>query len=192
MADLKALLSSNVSSIKEPPIFPAGNYRLIITAYEFGIWPPNAKRATPLHGVAFKVKPLSCVEAEDNSNPVLAGEIQNALNLYGDWHNREFSFTRIDQETKERLLSVSALVFTLANADMSMHPMASRFYLNKDGVESGFVHDVLGLSFPNGAELGEVLDACVNRELFGRFVYEANQRDPSKPPYLTLKEVTSV
>jgi hypothetical protein len=191
MTDLSSLLKTNVSSFKEPPKFPAGTYRLIITGYDFGIWAANQKRATPLHGVAFRVKPLSCVEAEDTSNPNLQEETQAALLAFGDWTNNEFSFTHVDQETKERKLRVSALTFTLANADMTPHSMASQFYLSKDGVESGFVHDVLGLSFPSGAELGEVLDVCVNKELYGRFEYEAVQKDPNRS-FLTLKEVSSV
>jgi hypothetical protein len=191
MADLSSLLKTNVSSFKEPPRFPAANYRLIISGYDFGIWAPNAKRSTPLHGIAFRVKPVSCIEADDSSNPSLQEETQAALLAFGDWTNYEFSFTHVDPDTKERKLRVSALTFTLANSDMTPHSMASQFYLNKDGHESGFVHDVLGLSFPNGAELGEVVDACVNRELYGRFENEVSQKDASRT-FLTLKEVSSI
>lgn len=187
MTDISALLDKKVGDYKEPPKFPAANFRMIISGYSFG-----TNKKSGAIGVAFKAKPLSCVEAEDDSNPDLQNDMNIALEVFGDWTGKEFSFTWTDKETGDlHLMGFCPLNFHLYNADQSEHKGASFFYLNKDGVQSGFVHDVLGLDFDPETSLGDLLEGCLNAEFYAQFEYQEN-RDPSRQPNLVISNVTSV
>ena len=185
---VKDLLKKNVADYREPPKFPAANYRFIITGWHLLTWAKSGK-----YGVAFNYKPTACFEADDDSNPELQAEIQKQLEEYGDWLAKEFGqnatwyLTR--EEPKAKHLMVSDITFTLYNTDGSDSAGASMFYLNKDGVQSGFAHDVLGIDRPAGGELGDLLEECVNKEFCGQMVYEANS-DPQRPANLKLQSVT--
>jgi hypothetical protein len=188
MSDLSELLSTNVASIKEPPQFPAGTYRLIITGYDWGSYAKSGAR-----GFAYRVKPTACLDLEPPTPPEVSERTRALLAEFGDWTNREFTFVYKDKETGAARLLFSPLTFTMFNPepDNSLHSASFRFYLNKDGVESGFAHDILGLAYgKKGAQLGKVLEDSLNKELVGNFEYEDNP--DSTKPYLVLKLVSSI
>jgi len=190
MADIKSLLHTNVSEYKEPPKWPAGNYRLSISSYTLG----TNKNSGAL-GVAFACRALSSVEAEDEGNPELAEDMVRQLEAYGDWAAKAHSWTWEDKETKAvHLMGYCPLNFLLQTPDGDQHAAASFFYLRdaQTQEESGFVHDVLGLTVPEGTELGDVLDLCVGREFYGMFEWVVNPKKPDSPPNLQLSSVSSV
>ena len=181
------LLTKSVDDFKEAPKFPAANYRMIISGYTFG-----TNKKTGAVGVAFKAKPLSCIEADDDSNPELMAETNAALEVYGNWTDKEFQFTYTDKETGDvHLMGFCPLNYLLYNADESEHNASSYFYLNKDGVQSGFVHDTLGIDVAPGTGLGDLLESCLNAEFYAQFEYQEN-RDPNRQPNLIIANVTSV
>ena len=77
---VKDLLSTNVGSIKAPPHFPAGNYIVVIESFEML---PFSWKKSGTHGLSYvpKVRAVSCVELDDDSNPELQTEMQEALEV---------------------------------------------------------------------------------------------------------------
>lgn len=192
---IKDLLTSTTSNqIKEAPRFPEGNYRVIISSYVLG-----TNKNSGAQGVAFGIKPVACIEAEQTDNPDLAEEMTNKLNAYGDWTSKEFIFTYQDKQTKEtHLRSFCDVNFLLFDENDEIHKAASFFYVNNDGEESGFAHDVLGLSFLDWesehgqpANVGDIIEACVNKEFYLMFSYVPDQNDP-KRTYLEISNATSL
>lgn len=195
MSSVADLLKVNVSEFKTPPRFPEGNYVMVISSYEML---PFSWKTSKTFGLAFvpKFHAISCVEADDDSNPDLQAEQQASLDKFGDWINKEFEFAYTEKESQMRMAAVSQTNFPLIETDDSheeamgiLEKFAWRFYLNEDDVESGFVVDALGLSFPAGTPLGEVLEATVDQQFMAQIAYEPNQ-DPSRPPNLVIESVT--
>ena len=198
MANMKDLLKSNAASFKAPSRFPAGNYVVTIVSYDML---PFAWKKSGTKGLAYvpTIRPVSCVELDDDSNPDLQQEQQTALDKYGDWTAKEFQFAYTSRETNARMAAVSEINFPLIECDDDMEPQgilekhAWRFYLREDdGTQQGFVHDVLGLDYPDGEELGTILEDTVGKKLMVNFDYEQNPNDPTRPPNLTISSITSV
>ena len=195
--NIKDMLAINVNSVKIPPKFPAGNYVAVITSYEML---PFTWKSSGVSGLSFvpKIRCISSIEADDESNPELQKEQQDALDKFGDWSNKEFEFAYTERDSGKRMAAVSQVNFPLIETDADheeavglLEKQAWRFYINEDGVESGFAIDALGLAFPDGAEMGEVLEATVDKTLMVQIEYEPNQ-DPSRPPNLIISSVTCV
>ena len=195
MSSVKDLLKTNISTFKAPPRFPAGNYIVVIDSYEMY---PFTWKTSGISGLSFvpKIHCLSSVEADDEANPELQEEQQTALDKYGDWTAKAHEFAYVAKETQKRMAAVSEINFPLLETDADheevmgiLEKHAWRFYMNEDGTESGFVTDVLGLTFPEGTELGEVLEATVGKKFMVNFEYEPNS-DPSRQPNFAIASVT--
>jgi hypothetical protein len=152
-----------------------------------------------VHGLAYvpTIRPVSCIEADDDSNPDLQSEQLAKLNEFGDWTNKEFQFAYTPKETQQKMAAVSAVNFPIIETDERgdvvgiLDKHAWRFYLRSDnGDQQGFVVDVLGLDYPNGEELGTILEDTVGKKFIATFGYEANPNDPTRPPNLTIQSVT--
>jgi hypothetical protein len=198
--DLKSLLSTSTSTFKAPPRWPAGSYRVIISSYELL---PFFWKKSGTHGLSYvpTLKALASIEAEDNDNPELAEEQRQMLESFGDWTAREhqFAYTKKDVQPPTKMAGIAPVNFPLVETDADGSPVgilerqAWRFHMTADqnnGIETGFIHDVLGLEFPNGAPLEELMEATLNKEFIARFEYEANQ-DPSRPANLVITDVTA-
>jgi len=196
--NIKELLKVNSSSFKAPQRFPAGTYVVVITSYEVlnFFW-----KKSGTHGMSYvpTIRPISCIEAEDDSNPDLQAEQLAQLNAFGDWVSKEFQFAYTNRETNTKMAAISEINFPLLECNESGEPvgildkMAWRFYLrDNNGTEQGFVHDVLGLSYPDGEELGTIMEDTVGKKFLVSFGYQANPNDPSRPPNLTIESVTQV
>lgn len=192
------LLKTNASSFKAPARWPAGNYVVVITGYDML---PFFWKKSGIHGLAYvpTIRAISCIEADDDSNPDLQQEQQAALNAYGDWTAREHQFAYISRETNTKMAAVSEINFPLIECDEAGEPVgilekhAWRFYLRSDdGTEQGFVADVLGLSYPDGVELGTIMEDTIGKKFLVTFAYEANPNDPSRPPNLVIESITQV
>lgn len=190
------LLKTNASSFKAPQRFPAGNYVVVITGYDMlsFFW-----KKSGVHGLAYvpTIRPISCIEADDDSNPDLQKEQQAALDAYGDWCAREFQFAYTSRETNTKMAAVSEINFPLIECNEAGEPVgilekhAWRFFLRgDDGSQQGFVVDTLGLDYPNGEELGTIMEDTVGKKFMVTFAYEANPNDPSRPPNLVIESVT--
>ena len=97
------------------------------------------------------------------------------------------------------MAGVSEINFPLLECDSDgevigvLDKFAWRFYLREsDGTEKGFIHDILGLSFPDGTPLGDALEATVGKKFMISFGYEPNAKDPSRPPNLVIESITSI
>jgi hypothetical protein len=192
------LLKTNASSFKAPQKFPAGNYVVVIVSYDTL---PFFWKKSGVHGLAYvpTIRPISCIEADDDSNPDLQAEQLDALQDYGDWTARELQFAYTSRETNAKMAAVSEINFPLIECNKAGEPVgilekhAWRFYLRgNDGTEQGFVADVLGLSYPDGEELGTIMEDTVGKKFLVTFAYEANPNDPSRPPNLVIESVTQV
>ncbi len=192
------LLKTNASSFKAPQKFPAGNYVVVIVSYDTL---PFFWKKSGVHGLAYvpTIRPISCIEADDDSNPDLQAEQLDALQAYGDWTARELQFAYTSRETNAKMAAVSEINFPLIECNKAGEPVgilekhAWRFYLRgNDGTEQGFVADVLGLSYPDGEELGTILEYTVGKKVLGTFAYEANPIDHSRPRNLVIESVTQV
>ena len=194
------ILKTNASSFKAPTRFPAGNYIVVITSYDML---PFFWKKSGLHGLAYvpTIRPVSCIEADDDSNPDLQKEQQAALDAYGDWTSRELQFAYTSRDTNQKMAAISEINFPLIECDDSGNPVgildqpgrnhAWRFFLRgQDGSQQGFVVDVLGLDYPNGEELGTIMEDTIGRKFIATFAYEANPNDPSRPPNLVIESVT--
>lgn len=193
---LTDILKTNASSFKAPSRFPAGNYIVVITGYDML---PFFWKKSGVHGLAYvpTVKPISCIEADDDSNPDLQKEQVAALEAYGDWTAREFQFAYTSRDTQQKMASVSEINFPLVECDEEgtvigiLDKHAWRFYLREDnGTEQGFVADILGLSYPDGEELGTIMEDTVGKKFMVSFAYEPNHSDPTRPPNLTIDSIT--
>lgn len=195
MSSVKDLLSTNVSSFKAPPRFPAGNYIVVVESFEML---PFSWKKSGTHGLTYvpKLRAVSCVELDDDSNPELQTEMQEALDKYGDWTARTHEFAYTSSETNKRMAAVGAVNFPLIETDDQheealgiLEKQAWRFYMNEDGVESGFVIDVLGLEGCQDDSLMELAEKTIDCKFMVNFEYEPNT-DPSRPPNFTVASVT--
>ena len=192
------LLKTNASSFKAPQRFPAGNYVVVIVSYDTL---PFFWKKSGVHGLAYvpTIRPISCIEADDDSNPDLQQEQLAALEAYGDWTARELQFAYTSRETNTTMAAVSEINFPLIECNEAGEPVgilekhAWRFYLRgNDGTEQGFVADVLGLSYPDGEELGTIMEDTVGKKFLVTFAYEANPNDPTRPPNLVIESITQI
>ena len=192
------ILKTNASSFKAPTRFPAGNYIVVIVSYDML---PFFWKKSGIHGLAYvpTIRPVSCLEADDDSNPDLQKEQLEALNAYGDWTAKDFQFAYTSRETNAKMAAVSEINFPIIECDSAGAPVgilekhAWRFYLRGDnGEQQGFVVDTLGLSYPDGEELGTILEDTIGKRFLASFAYEANQNDPSRPPNLIIESVAQV
>lgn len=199
---LADMLKTNTATFKAPQRFPAGNYVVVITGYDML---PFHWKKSGLNGLAYvpTIRPVSCVELDDESNPDLQQEQEAALAAYGDWTAKEFQFSYTSKETNAKMAGVAEINFPLIECDDSGQPVgildtpgknhAWRFFLReKDGTQKGFVVDVLGLDYPDGEELGTIMEDTVGKKFMLSFGYEANPNDPSRPPNLVIESVTSI
>jgi hypothetical protein len=198
MSSIKDLLKTP-ANFKAPPRFPAGNYIMVITSYDML---PFSWKKSGTHGLAYapSIKPLSCIEADDDDNPDLQKEQLEALKTFGDWTSKVFQFAYNSRENNAKMAQVSEVNFPLIETDADhqealgiLEKHAWRFYMREDdGTERGFVVDTLGLSFPPDTDLGDILEATVNKKFLCSLIYEPNANDPSRPPNLAVESVTSI
>jgi len=190
------LLKTNASAFKAPTRFPEGNYTVVITSYDML---PFFWKKSGVHGLAYvpTIRPVNCIEADDDSNADLQHEQITALEAFGDWTAKEFQFAYTSRDTNQKMAAVSEINFPLIETDSKgdivgiLDKHAWRFYLRSDnGDQQGFVVDVLGLNYPNGEELGTILEDTIGKQFIITFAYEANPNDPSRPPNLTISAVT--
>ena len=195
--NIKDLLSTNAASFKAPAQFPAGNYTVVITSYD--LLPFHWKKSGT-NGLAYvpKIRPIACLEADDDSNPDLQAEQLAALEAYGDWTAREFQFAYTSKETQRRMASVSEINFPIIECDEAFEPVgilekhAWRFYMrDTNGSQQGFVCAVLGLDYPEGEALSTILEDTIGKKFIATFGYEMNQNDPTRMPNLTITSVTA-
>lgn len=191
------ILKTNASSFKAPARFPEGNYVVVITSYDML---PFKWKKSGLNGLAYvpTIRPISCIEADDDKNPDLQQEQLAALEAFGDWTSREFQFAYTSRDTNVKMSAVSEINFPLVECNDAGEPVsilekhAWRFFLREEnGKQQGFVVDVLGLSYPDGEELGTIMEDTVGKKFIASFSYEANQNDPTRLPNLVIKSVTS-
>ncbi len=192
---IKDLLSTNVSDFKAPPRFPAGNYIVAVESFEML---PFTWKKSGTSGLTYvpKIRAISCVELDDESNPDLQTEMQEALDKYGDWTSKVHEFAYVASDTKKKMAAVSAVNFPLIETDAEhedavgiLEKMAWRFYMNEDGVESGFVIDVLGLEDCQEDNLIDLAEKTIDRKFMVNFEYEPNQ-DPTRQPNFIVASVT--
>ena len=195
MSSVSNLLKVSASDFKMPPKFPAGNYIVTINSYDML---PFSWKTSKTFGLAYvpKIQCVSCVEADDDSNPELQAQQIEALVKFGDWTNKEFTFSYTEKESGTLMAQVAAINYPLIETAEDheeaigiLEKHAWRFYVNEDDVEQGFVVDALGLSFPDGTPLQDVLEATVDKQFMVHFVYEPNQ-DPSLPDNLVIDSIT--
>ena len=192
------ILKTNASSFKAPTRFPAGNYIVVITSYDML---PFFWKKSGIHGLAYvpTIRPVSCLEADDDTNPDLQKEQVELLEAYGDWTSKDFQFAYTSRDTNIKMAAVSEINFPLIECDDSNAPVgilekhAWRFYLRGDnGEQQGFVVQTLGLDYPNGEELGTIMEDTIGKKFLASFVYEANQNDPTRPPSLVISSVAAI
>lgn len=190
------LLKVNASSFKAPQQFPEGNYVVVISSYDMLQF--SWKKSGTI-GLAYvpTIRALSCIEADDDSNPDLQAEQLQALDAFGDWTAKEFQFAYTSKETNIKMAAVSEINFPIIECDAAGNPIgildkhAWRFYLrNNDGTEQGFVADTLGLSYPDGEELGTIMEDTVGKKFIATFGYEQNVKDPTRKPNLVINAIT--
>ena len=196
MPSIKDLLKTAGSSIKAPVRFPAGNYVMQIVSFDML---PFSWKKSGTHGLAYvpTIRPVSCVEMDDDSNPELQKEQTELLEKYGDWTNKEFQFAYTSRDTNTRMSAVSEINFPLIETDEShedaigiLDKHAWRFYIREGDKEQGFLHDILGLSFPEDTDLDTMMEATINQKFMVSFIYEPNPNDPTRPPNLAIEMVT--
>lgn len=208
---LADILKTNTATFKAPQRFPAGNYVVVITGYDML---PFHWKKSGLNGLAYvpTIRPVSCVELDDESNPDLQQEQEAALAAYGDWTAKEFQFSYTSKETNAKMAGVAEINFPLVECNNSGEVVgildkpgsnhAWRFFLRTEIKDSrgnilevkqqGFVVDVLGLDYPDGEELGTIMEDTVGKKFMLSFGYEANPNDPTRPPNLVIESVTSI
>lgn len=195
MTSVNDLLKTSASSFKAPPRFPAGNYVVAIEGYEML---PFHWKTSGINGLSYvpTIKCVSSVEADDDSNPELQAEQQEALDKYGNWTEKAFTFAYTSREDNVKRAGVSEINFPLIETDEDGDPLgilekhAWRFYMREDdGTETGFCVDVLGMTDLAEKELGEIMEETVGKKFMVQFDYEPNQ-DPSRPPNFVISSVT--
>ena len=198
MATVQELLSVKASSVKAPTRFPAATYEVTITGYR--LLPFHWKKSNT-YGLAYvpTVKPTRCIDAEDDTNPEIAAEIQAKLAEYGEWMNKEFSFAYMDSNVSppQPTATIAPINFPLIETDADgnkiglMDNMMWRFYLCEDNVQSGFAVDVLNLDVTPDTELFEIVEKTVGASFLAQFEYEPRHNDPSKTD-LRITTVSSI
>ncbi len=190
-------LSKAKTSYKASLRFPAGNYIVVIDSYEML---PFSEEKSGTYGLAYvpKLKAISSLEADDDNNPEMQERMQAELDEFGDWTNKVHEFAYTNRETNTRMASVAECNFPLIETDEDhevavgiLKEFAWRFYMNEDGFESGFVVDVLGLSFEEGTEIELMAEATVGKKFMVNFGYEPNQ-DASRPPDFVIDGMYAV
>lgn len=189
------ILKTNAAAFKAPVRFPAGNYVAVITSYDML---PFFWKKSGTHGLAYcpTIRCISCIEADDDENPDLQVEQQAALDAFGDWTAKEFQFSYTSKETNVKMAAISAINFPLIETNENgevvgiMEKQAWRFYLRDTNGQQGFVVDTLGLDYPDGEELGTIMEDTVGKKFMITFAYEANPNDPTRPPNLVIESVT--
>ena len=199
MTNLNDLLTTSTSNFKAPPRFPEGLYEVIITAYE--LLPFHWKKSAT-SGLSYvpTIRPIRSIEADDEDNPEVAEEQRAKLEEYGDWARKEFNFAYTDnnQSPPQRVATIAEINFPLIETDESGEPVgimekhAWRFHRIENGVEEGFVHDVLGLSYPDGEALETIMEDTVNRKFIVQFEYETRYNDPTKSDLRVVNTMASV
>lgn len=193
--NIKDILKVNTNSFKAPTRFPAGNYVVVITSYDML---PFFWKKSGIHGLAYvpTIRPISCIEADDDSNPDLQKEQLAMLDTFGDWTAKEFQFAYTSRDTNAKMAAVSEINFPLVETNESgevvgiLEKHAWRFYLRDTNGQQGFVVDTLGLDYPDGEELGTIMEDTVGKKFIVSFAYEANPNDPTRPPNLVIESVT--
>lgn len=193
--NIKDILKINASSFKAPSRFPVGNYVVVITSYDML---PFFWKKSGTHGLAYvpTIRPVSCIEADDDSNPDLQQEQITALEAFGDWTAKEFQFSFVSRDTNTRMAAISPINFPLIETDEKgevvgiLEKQAWRFYLRDSNGQQGFIVDTLKLDYPNGEELGTIMEDTVGKKFIASFAYEANTNDPTRPPNLVIESVT--
>ena len=119
---LADMLKTNTATFKAPQRFPAGNYVVVITGYDML---PFHWKKSGLNGLAYvpTIRPVSCVELDDESNPDLQQEQEAALAAYGDWTAKEFQFSHTSKETNAKMAGVAEINFPLIECDDSGQPV---------------------------------------------------------------------
>lgn len=184
--DLKSLTSFNSSSVTLPPQFPPGTYKCQIVAYD---WLPYSWKGGAVTGIAYVPK-LQIVDVIPTGDPDIDQEQQDKLDAFGDWTHKTFQFDIAAKDDKPRRAGVSAVNFQVFDTDeiggdpTGFAKGAFRFHVApaaNNGVEAGFVHDVLGLSFPDGAPVVEIAEATLNKFLIAQFEFEEQQDERYAP-----------
>lgn len=195
MSSVQDLLKTSVSSFKAPPRFPAGNYIVVIDSYELL---PFSWKSSGVHGLAYvpKIHAVSCIEADDDSNPDLQAQMLSELEAYGDWTARQHEFAYTSKETQKRMAQVAEINFPLLETDADheeaigiLDKHAWRFYRFEDNTESGFVVDTLGVTDCQDDDILTLAEKTVGRKFMVNFDYEPNQ-DPSRLPNFTITQVS--
>jgi hypothetical protein len=128
--NIKDILKINTSAFKAPTRFPAGNYVAVITSYDML---PFFWKKSGTHGLAYcpTIRCISCIEADDDSNPDLQAEQQAALDAFGDWSAKEFQFSYTSKETNVKMAAISAIISRLSRLMKGVK--LSVFWKNKLG-----------------------------------------------------------
>lgn len=188
--DLNSLLNTSSATFTRPPQFPAGHYKVQIVRYDLLPFHWNKSNQDGLMYVP-TIQPVEVIQTGDAT---LDAEQEQALEAYGDWTKREFQFAYTRKDDNRRMAQVSEINFPLIETDADGTPVAvmerqaARFHVvpeKNNGQEGGFVHDILGLSFPQGASISELCEATLNKFFIVNFEYENNQ-DPARPPNFVI------
>lgn len=189
------LLKTPSAAINRTARYPAGTYIMSIVSYELlpFIW-----RKINIYGLAYvpTIRPISCIEADDSSNPELQKEQIELLEKYGDWLSKDFQFFYMDRNIK--MAQASKINFPLMRTNEThqktlglLGKYVDRFYLNENSKESGFVHDILGLSFKPQTKIEDIMETTVGKKFILSFIYEPNPYEPTSYPPLTIEMITS-
>lgn len=190
--NLKSLLENTSSAEFKPAArLPAGTYKVQIVKYD---WLPFSWKKSNSHGLMY-VPTIKLIDYIPSGDDDTDAEFKAQLDAYGDWTARELQFAYSPKDTpNKRMAQVAEINFPLVETDAAGEPIgimerqAARFHVTADkngGVEAGWIHDVLGLSFPNGASLGDLAEATVDLMFICALEYEPNQ-DETRPPNLVI------
>lgn len=189
--NLKSLLENTSSAEFKPAArLPAGHYKVQIVKYDML---PFAWKKNNTFGLMY-VPTIKLVDVVPSGDDEIDAKMMAALDAYGDWTARELQFAYTTKDTNRRMAQVSEINFPLFETspdgeDVSiMERQVARFHITPDrnnGVEAGFVHDILGLSYPHGASLGTIVEDTVGKMFLVNLEYEPNQ-DESRPPNLAI------
>ena len=190
--NLKSLLENTSSAEFKPAArLPAGTYKVQIVKYD---WLPFSWKKSNSHGLMY-VPTIKLIDYIPSGDDDTDAEFKAQLDAYGDWTARELQFAYSPKDTpNKRMAQVAEINFPLIETDAEgnvigvIERQASRFHVTPDKnnhVEAGFIHDVLGLSYPNGASLADLAEATLDKMFICALEYEPNQ-DESRPPNLVV------
>lgn len=183
--DLKSLTGFNTSSATLPPQFPAGTYKCQIIAYE---WLPYVWKSG-VSGISYVPK-IQIVDVIPTGDKEMDEEHMAKLDTFGDWNRKTFQFDIPAKDEKPRRAGVSAINFNIFETSelggdiTGLTKGAFRFHItpaHNNGVEAGFVHDILGLSFPEGGEIVDIAEATLNQFFVAQFEFEEQQDERYAP-----------